>query len=139
MLRQDSKSFEEHVCKLTSERLVHCIILFRAEWSCGVPGKTSLSGSCCTVDSKPQRLPFPPLSVLPSFSPPIFIPPFQSSSFASHSFTLHQSLPFQTLLSWPAWLLPIFLFVSVHTPNAPAWGEWLLLIPCQNNPNWATA
>ncbi|KAM7375689.1 hypothetical protein PAMP_005474 [Pampus punctatissimus] len=26
-----------------------------------------------------------------------------------------------SLLSWPSWLLPIFLFVSVHTPNVPAW------------------
>lgn len=47
--------------KITSVRLVHCIILFRAEWSCGVPGKMSLSGSSWAVDSMPQRLPCPPL------------------------------------------------------------------------------
>ena len=137
VLTQDTKTIDKDVCAMTSERLVHSIILFRAERSCGVPGKTSLSGSRCTVDSKPQKHPFPPLFVPPSppqspsfqpSSPPAL--PFQSSA------RVHPSSSTQRVLHG---LLPIFPFVSVHTPNAPAWGEWLLLIPCQNDPNWATA
>lgn len=130
VLRQDTKTIDKDVFKMTLERLVHCITLFRAEWSCGVPGKTGLSGSCCAVDSKPQRL--PPLSLHPS-SLLLLCLPFICP---------HPSLPFQ--IPPPViglhGLLPIFPpSFRCATPNAPAWGEWLLLIPCQSNPNWATA
>lgn len=139
VLRQDNKTTDKDVWKMISERLVHNIILFRAECSCGVPGKTSLSGSRCTVDSKPQRLPFPPSLRPSSSSSRSFIPtsslpalPFQSSACI---LPCHFNPPHRVLHG----LLPIFPFVSVHPPNAPAWGEWLLLIPCQSDPNWATA
>ena len=64
---------------MTSERFVLCLILFHAGLSHSFPGKTSLSGSCRTVDSKPQRLSVPYLSPFCSF-PPSFIPSLLSSS-----------------------------------------------------------
>lgn len=57
-----------------------------------VPGNESQPGSCCTVDSEPQKLPFPP-SLPPSFQPPPPPPPL------------------------PA--LPSFDSTSARTPSAP--------------------
>lgn len=120
----------QNVCKMTSERLVHSIILFRAEGSCGVPGKTSLSGSRCSIDSKPQRL------LRLSISSPIFFIPnppllqlclFQSPAVVTRTFRLLHGL------------LPVLPFVPGRDPNLPAQGAWLLLIPCQSDPNWAAA
>ncbi len=84
---------------MTSDRLEHSIILFRAESSCGVPGKTSMFGSRCVVDSKPQRLLFPPspsLHLLPYLLHPNFLS--SSSAFPVLVLASYPSVP-----SWPSW------------------------------------